>query len=345
MSKNNDFGSPRDELPRPALLQMVTGFWISQAIYVAAKLGIADLLKDGPKSTDALAKSTEASPRELFRLLRFLASEGIFAEVENGFFELTPLAAYLQTDTPGSLRSLVIYYGEETYQPWGSLLHSIKTGETAFNHVNKSGVFQYLAQRPESAAIFNQAMTEYTVEESTAVIAAYDFSEFEKIVDVGGGQGSFIAAILKANTKPKGVLFDLPQGIEGAEGYLEAAGLIDRCNVIGGDFFESIPGGGDAYIFKNIIVNWDDERTVAILKNCHSAMADNGKLLIVEVSVASSRNVPSFSKLFDLHMMVMTGGRGRTEEEFQTLFSATGFKLTNIISTESQVSIIEGVRI
>jgi tRNA A58 N-methylase Trm61 len=324
---------------------MITGFWTSQAIYVAAKLGLADLLKDGPKSSDVLAKSTETSPRELFRLLRFLTSVGIFAEVENDFFELNPLAAYLQTGTPGSLHSLVIYYGEETYQPWGSMLHSIKTGETAFNHVHKSGIFQYLSQRPESAAVFNQAMTEYTAEESTAVMNAYDFSKFNKIVDVGGGQGSFLQAILKANDKPKAVLFDLPQGIKGAKAHLETAKLVDRCEVIGGDFFESIPSGGDAYIFKNIIVNWDDEQTVAILKNCHNAMVDNGKLLIIEVSVTLSKNVPSFSKLFDLHMMVMTGGRGRTEKEFQTLFAAAGFKLTNIISTESTVSIIEGVRI
>ncbi len=345
MSTQDDFRNPGDVQSRSALLQMITGFWTSQAIYVAAKLGIADLLKDGPKSSDALAKSTKTSPRELFRLLRFLASIGIFAEVGNGSFELTPLAAYLQTETPGSLCSLIIYYGEETYQPWGSILHSIKTGETAFNHVHKGGVFQYLAQHPESAAVFNQAMTEYTAEESTAVMTAYDFSKFNKIVDVGGGQGSFIAAILMANAKPNGVLFDLPQGVEGAKDHLEATELTDRCEVIGGDFFESIPSGGDAYIFKNIIVNWDDEQTVALLKNCHDAMADNGKLLIIEVSVTLSKNAPSFSKLFDLHMLVMTGGRGRTEEEFQTLFAATGFKLTNIILTESPVSIIEGVRI
>lgn len=188
-------------------------------------------------------------------------------------------------------------------------------------------------------------MTEFTTQESTAVITAYDFSKFDKVVDVGGGQGSFIAAILKANSRPKGVLFDLPQVIEGAKGHIEAAGLADRCKVIGGDFFESVPSGSDVYILKNIIVNWDDERSVALLKNCHRDMAENGKLLVIEVSVISPRNVPSFSKLFDLHMLVMTGGRGRTEAEFRALFAAAGFKLTNIIPTESPVSIIQGVRI
>ncbi len=345
MSAQDDFMNLSDVQSRSALLQMITGYWTSQAIYVAAKLGIADLLKDGPKSCDILAKSTETSQRELFRLLRYLASIGIFAEVEDTFFELTPLAAYLQSETPSSLRSLVIYYGEETYRPWGSILHSIKTGETAFNQVHSSGVFQYFAQHPESAAVFNQAMTEYTAEESIAVINAYDFSKFDKIVDVGSGQGSFMATILKANDKPKGILFDLPQGVGGAKKHLETANIMDRCEIIEGDFFESIPSGGDAYIFKNIFVNWDDERCIDILKNCHHAMAENGKLIIVEVSVISPKNAPSFSKLFDLHMLVMTGGRGRTEAEFQALFAATGFNLTNIIPTESPVSIIEGVRI
>ncbi len=341
----DDLINSNDMPPKVALLQMITGFWISQAIYVAAKLGIADLMKDGPKSSNAIAKSTETSPREIFRLLRFLSSAGIFAEADDGHFELTPLAECLQTGVPDSLRSLAIMYGEETYQAWGGVLHSIKTGETAFNHVHKSGVFQYLAQHPESAVVFNQAMTEFTAEESTAVITAYDFSKFDKIVDVGSGQGSFISAILMANPKLKGILFDLPQVVEGAKMHIEAAGSAERCEVKGGDFFEAVPNGGDAYILKNILVNWDDEQCIALLKNCHRAMAENGKLLIIEVSVISSKNMPSFSTLFDLHMLVMTGGRGRTKAEFQALFAAAGFKLTNIISTESMVSIIEGVRI
>jgi hypothetical protein len=341
----DSFGTIGDEQSRSEVIQMITGYWTSQAIYVAAKLGVADLLKDGPRSCDALANSTETSRRELYRLLRYLASIGVFAELDNAFFELTPLSAYLQSETPSSLQSLIIYYGEETYQPWGSLLHSIKTGETAFNHVHNGGVFQHFAQHPESAAVFNQAMTEYTAQESTAVINAYDFSKFENIVDVGGGQGSFIATILKANDAPKGILFDLPQGIVGAKEHLEQADLLDRCEIVEGDFFESIPSGSDAHVFKNILVNWDDEQCVEILRNCHHAMAENGRLIIVEVSVLSPKNAPSFSKLFDLHMLVMTGGRGRTEAEFQALFTATGFKLSNIIPTKSPVNIVEGIRI
>lgn len=344
MSIQDNFKSSNDIPPRLALLQMITGFWLSQAIYVSAKLGVADMLKDGPKSCDELAKSAEVSSRELFRLLRFLASLNIFAEDEEGRFELTPLAANLQSDVPGSLRAMAIMFGEEIFQAWGDVLHSIKTGETAFDHIYKSGHFQYLAQHPEAATVFNQAMTEFTRQESNAVITAYDFSHFEKVVDVGGGQGSFLASILKANPKLNGVLFDLPQVIEGAKGYIEAAGLMGRCTISGGDFFETIPDGGNVYIFKNIILNWDDEQSVTILKNCRRSMTEHSKLLVVE-AVIPPRNVPSFSKLLDLHMLVVTGGRGRTEAEFIALFTAAGFKLANIISTQSPTSVIEGVPI
>ena len=219
------------------LLQLTIGSWISQAIYVAAKLGIADLLASGTKSNDELAASAGASPRELYRLLRFLAGAGIFAEVEDDYFELTPLAMPLRSSVPGSVRSVVIYYGEEVYRVWGDLLHSIRTGETAFNHAYNSEVFPYMAEHPETAAVFNQAMTEWTANESTALMTAYDFSKFQRIVDVGGGQGLFLADLLRADPRLKGVLFELPQTIEGAKGQIEAAGLAERCEVIGGDFF------------------------------------------------------------------------------------------------------------
>lgn len=343
MTENN-LKNSNNVPPKLALLQMTTGFWISQAIYVAAKLGIADMLRDSPKSSDELAYLTGTLPRELYRLLRFLASVNIFAEDEDGRFGLTPLAEGLQTGVPGSLSAMAIMYGEEIYRAWGDLLHSIRTGETAFDHVYKCGHFQYLAQHPEAAVVFNQAMTEFTDQESTAILSAYDFAPFDKVVDVGGGQGSFIAAVLKANTKLKGVLFDLPQVIEGATESIKAAGCGDRCEVSGGDFFASVPGGGDVYIFKNILLNWDDEQSVAILKTCRRAMPESGKLLVIE-AVIPSGNVPSFSKLLDLHMLVVTGGHGRTEAEFQTLFTAAGFRLTNITPTQSPTSVIEGVPI
>lgn len=344
MSLQDDVNKPLDPKPGPALLQMITGFWISQAIYVAAKLGIADMLQDGPRSSAELAKSAAMSPRQLHRLLRFLASVGIFAADEEGRFALTPLASGLQSDVPGSLRALAIMYGEEIYQAWGDLLHSIQTGETAFNHVFKSGHFHYLTQHPTAAAVFNQAMTGFSTQESTAILKAYDFAHFDKVVDVGGGQGSFIAAILNANPRLIGVLFELPQVITGAEGHIAASGIANRCQVIGGDFFQTLPGGGDVYILKNILLNWEDEQCVTILQNCRRAMTKQGKLLVIE-AVIPPGNVPSFSKLLDLHMLVVTGGHGRTEAEFRAIFAAAGFELTNIIPTQSPASIIEGVAV
>jgi len=334
------------DVPLPvALLQMVTGYWVSQAIYVAAKLGIADLLKDGPKNCDELAKATRTHARSLYRLLRGLASVGVFAEVENGRFGLTPLGEYLQTGIPGSVRALTIRYGEEHYRAWGDLLHSVRTGEIAFNHAFGMGFFQYLAQNPEAAAIFSEGSAEITTRVSTAVVAAYDFSQFGKIIDVGGGNGALIISILKANPKISGALFDLPHVVEDAQKHIEAAGLTGRCEVVAGDFFESVPSGGDAYILKSVVHDWDDERATKILKNCHRAMAENGKLLLVE-SVIPPGNEPFFGKLLDLNMMVVSSGCERTEAEYRALFAAAGFKLTNVIPIQSPfaLSVIEGAR-
>lgn len=344
MSTQNDLGKPNDAQSRTALLQMITGFWVSQAIHVAAKLGIADVLQDGAKSSEELAESFSVSPRELFRLLRFLASLGIFAETQDGRFELTPLARGLQTGAPGSLRAMAIMYGEEIYRAWGDLMHSIRTGETAFDHVFGSGHIQYMAQHPAAAAVFNQAMTEFTAQEATAVIRAYDFARFDTIVDVGGGKGSFLTAILKANPAVQGVLFELPHIAHSAQESIETAGLAGRCQVAGGDFFVTVPSGGDAYILKNIILNWDDDQSVAILTNCRRAMAEQGRLLVIE-SVILPPNVPSFSKLLDLHMLVVTGGQGRSQTAFRALLAAAGFELLDVISTRSSTSVIEAAPI
>jgi hypothetical protein len=328
------------------LLQKISGAWISQAIYVAAKLGIADLLKDGAKSSEALAKATDVDPDSLYRVLRALASIGLFAERENRHFELTPLAEYLQSDIPGSMRAIALMFGSEEWrwQPWGDILYSVKTGKPSFDHVFGMPVFAYLAQNPEAAAIFSEAMTSFTVMFSDAVIAAYDFSSIKTLVDVGGGQGSFLAAILKANPTLKGIVYDLPTVIAGAKPQIEASGLEGRCDMIAGDFFESVPAGADAYILKSVIHDWDDEHAIAILKNCHPAMTENGRLLLIE-NVLPSGNAPSFGKFLDLEMLLITpGGRERTEAEFRNLFEAAGFNLTKITPTQSQLSVIEGVK-
>ena len=333
-----------DVPPQMALMQMMTGYWVSQSIYVAAKLGIADLLKDGSKTSDELAATTGTHAPSLYRLLRALASVGLFIEDEKGRFTLTPLAAALQT-AAGSARAMVLHLGERpSWQAWGDLLHSVRTGATAFPHANGMEVFPYYGQHPESQEPFNQAMTEYSEAVSGAVAEAYDFSQFGKVVDVGGGHGGLMTVILKRNPAVKGVVFDLPVVVGGTCSRIEAEGLADRCEVIGGDFFGSVPGGGDAYTLKTIIHDWDEERAGAILRNVHSAMNENGRLLIIE-TVIPVGNEPSLSKLSDVHMMVMTGGRERTEGEYGQLLESAGFKLTRVIPTESVVSIVEGVRI
>jgi hypothetical protein len=327
-------------------MQMISGVWVTQAIYVAAKLGIADLLKDGAKSSEELANSIAVDAQSLYRVLRALSSVGIFAERENRQFELTPLAEYLKTDVPGSLRAIAIMFGGENWrwQPWGEILYSVKTKKPAFDHVFGMPIFPYLNQNPEAAAIFDQAMTSISAKDIPAIASGYDFSSIKTLVDVGGGHGSLLAAILQANPTIKGMVYDQAAVIAGAKQYLETAGLNGCCEAVAGNFFESVPSGGDAYMMKHIIHDWDDERAIAILQNCHRAMPDNGKLLVVE-HVIPPGNEPSLGKFLDLEMLVMSsGGRERNADEFDKLFAAAGFKLTNIVPTQSPLSIIEGVK-
>jgi ubiquinone/menaquinone biosynthesis C-methylase UbiE len=331
--------------PQLAVLQMASGYWVSQSIYVAAKLGIADLLKDSPKSCDELATATGTHAPSLYRVLRALASLGVFAETQPNHFTLTPLAACLQSDVPDSIRAYVIMQGEEHYQAWGDLLHGVQTGGSPFEHIYGMNLFDYLAQNPESAKIFDESMTNLSVIESAAIAASYDFSSIQTLVDVAGGEGLLIASILKSNPTLKGVLFDRPYVIERAKRFLEAEGVLERCQLAAGNFFESVPEGGDAYILKHIIHDWDDERAIAILKQCHKVMPDNGKVLVAE-QVIPPGNEPFMGKLLDLHMLVMTpGGRERTEAEYRALFEKAGFKLTRIVPTQDEVSIIEGIRV
>jgi ubiquinone/menaquinone biosynthesis C-methylase UbiE len=277
--------------------------------------------------------------------LRALASLGVFAETELNHFTLTPLAACLQSDVPDSFRAFVIMLGEEQYRAWGEFMHSVQTGDSSFEHIYGMNLFEYLAQNPESAKIFDESMTNASVVESAALAASYDFSSIQTLVDVAGGEGHLIASILKSNPTLKGVLFDQPYVIERAKRFLEAEGVLERCHLAAGNFFESVPEGGDAYILKYIIHDWDDERAIAILKQCHKVMPDNGKLLVAE-KVIPPGNQPFMGKFFDLHMLVMTpGGRERTEAEYRALFEKAGFKLTRIVPTQREVSIIEGIRV
>jgi len=343
MNEHNQQTASADIPPPVALLQMMTGYWISQAIYAAAKLGIADLVKEGPKPCQELAQATGVPSQTLYRLLRALASVGIFSEGEDGRFGLTRLAEYLQTGVLGSMRAFALLQSELQYRAYGEILHSMKTGETAFNLVCGQELFPYLTQHPTAAAIFDEAMTGYTTQVSAAVLAAYDFSQFGTLLDVGGGHGILLTAILKANPALRGVLFDLPHVAEDAQKRMAMAGLAERCAIRAGDFFDAAPSGGDAYLLKWIIHDWDDERAVAILKNCHRAMVENGKLLLIE-AVIPSGNTPFFHKFVDLTMLVIAGGRERMEAEYRALLAAANFRLTQILPTPSEMSVIEAVR-
>ncbi len=336
--------------PRLVLVQMLTGYRVSQAIYVAAKLGITDLLRNDPQPCAELAKATGTHAPSLCRLLRLLASAGVFAEQEDGRFALTPIGECLRADVPGSFRSVALFLAGPTTinRMWSDLLFSVQTGETAFDHVFGVGPFQYFAQHPEEAAIFNEAMASMTTQIATAVPSAYDFSSFRTIVDVGGGLGVLLSTILKANPALRGVLFELPHVAESAKKPIEAAGLAARCEVIGGDLFEAVPGGADAYILKSVIHDWDDPHSLTILKNCHRVMPPQGKLLLVELVLPARMEQSAINQIFaelDVTMLLGPGGRERTEAEFSALFAAAGFKLTRIIPLEASLpSLLEGVR-
>ncbi|MBW4562903.1 MAG: methyltransferase [Mojavia pulchra JT2-VF2] len=331
------------------LIQLLSGMYVSQAIYVAAKLGVADLLKDGAKSSDDLAKSTEVDAQFLYRLLRALATVNIFIEVGDRYFELTPLAICLQKDAPGSMRSMALAMGEDwNWQCLGNLFNAIKTGVPAFEHQFGMSMFDYFVEHPELGRNYYEAMTHHSAIINDAILDAYDFSSISKLVDVAGGYGTLLAAILKANPNLTGILFDLPTVIERAKktDYLQKEELTGRYQLVGGDFFKSVPGGGDTYILKSTIHNWDDNRANQILQNCYHAMPTNGKLLVIDPVVPPGNERYFSVKLMDLQMLIGTnGGRERTADEFQKLFTEAGFHLTKIISTKSSCSIIEGVKI
>ena len=322
------------------MLQIISGFWISRAVYVIAKLGIPDLLKSGPKTAEELANATKMHAPSLYRVLRALASVGVVSS-QGEQFALTPLSETLVTDAPGSLRWFTVSeLGQEHYPAWGNLMQSVKTGDIAFDQFFGVDIWTYFQQNPEDAAVFNDSMTGVTAAANEEIMTKYDFSGFKKVVDIGGGHGGLITSILKKNSHVRGVLFDAPQVIEGARPKIEAAGLADRCETVSGDFFKSVPAGGDAYVMKWIIHDWDDQKAITILRNCRNEMRPNGKLILVDCVVPET-NEPHFSKFIDLNMLVMTGGKERTKEEFEQLLADAGFKLLRVIPTDVPTSIVE----
>jgi SAM-dependent methyltransferase len=334
--------------PQMALYEMAIGYYVSRALYLAAKLGIADRLRDGPRHFGELAEATGTHAPSLNRVLRLLASVGVFAEQEDGKFALTPLAEALRTDVPGSSHAMVqLFSGPRIQESWGDLEYCVQTGEPAFRKHGISDPFAAIARSPEDAARFDAAMADFTRLVAIAVAATYDFSPFRTVVDVGGGNGTLLIGILNSNPKLHGIVFDMPPAAERATKNISESGLADRCKAIGGDFFEDVPSGGDVYVLKHVIHDWNDDRAVKILANCRRAMPESGKLLIVEGVYPERINQSLDGRAAaanDVNMLVNTGGRQRSEEEFRSLYDAAGFELTRIVSTPARISVVEGAR-
>jgi len=327
------------------MLDLTIGHWIARLTYVAAKLKLADLLKDGPRTAAQLATATGVQAPALYRVLRTLASVGVFAETKGGRFKLTPLAATLRSDVPGSMRAFAIMINEKyTWDSWTELLHGLKTGEIPFVKAHGVHPFKYLEQHPDDLAVFGESMTSLSGTENPTIAAAYKFSAIRTLVDIGGGHGSLLATILKVNPKLKGVLFDQPSVIARAkqDQHITAKGIAERCTLESGSFFEAVPAGGDAYIMKYILHDWNDEQCVKILANCRAAMNEKGRVLVVD-NVIPPGNDPSWGKLVDIQMLVI-GGRERTKQEFAGIFKQAGLKLMRVVATKCPLSIIEGVR-
>jgi SAM-dependent methyltransferase len=334
--------------PQLVLYQMVIGHYLSRALALAAKLGVADQLRDGPRPADTLAEASGTHAPSLRRLLRFLASVGVFEEREDGRFALTPLGECLRAGVPGSSRAMIMLFGGVGIQEnWKELEHCIRTGEPAYRKRGFSDPFAETARNPDDAAVFDAAMADFTRLAAIAVAAAYDFSAFRTVVDVGGGNGALLIGILKANPHLHGIVADQPHVVERARQQIAENGLAERCQAVGGDFFRDVPSGGDAYILKHVIHDWDDDRAHAILENCRNAMRPNTRLLIVEgvYPARIDRSLESRAAAAnDMNMLVSTGGRQRSEAEFRMLYERAGFALTRIVPTLARVSVIEGLR-
>jgi orsellinic acid C2-O-methyltransferase len=353
MSSGKEFPASKPDSPALppglALYYLGIGHYFSRALHLAAKLGLADLLEEGPRDAADLAAATQTHAPSLNRVMRLLASVGVFDDVGGGRFALTPLGDLLRSDAPGSMRAMItLVAGIGIQDNWKELEYCVRTGEPAFRrHSPDADPFTNMAKDPEAAASFDKAMATFAPQTSAAVVAAYDFSVFGKLVDVGGGNGALLIGILQANPKLRGVVFDLPHVAERAKENVMAAGMSDRCELVAGSFFERVVPGADAYLLKHVIHDWNDKQAAAILKNCREAMPEHGKLLIVE-GVYPARIDQSLAgrgaAANDVNMLVSTGGRQRSEDEFRELFAAAGMRLTRVVPTSARVCVIEGER-
>jgi len=325
-----------------ALLETAQGAWVTQALYAAAKLGIADELAHGPKTAEEVAARVGGDPDSVFRLMRMLAGRSVLRHRADGRFELTAMGQALRADVPDSLRSMVLFIGSpEHWAEWGELLHSVQTGQPAPEKLYGKSYFDHLDGAPEQAAMFNDAMSTMASLANDLVIPTYDFSGFRLIADVGGGHGRLLSAILRSTPQARGILFDLPSVIAGAGPVLDEAGVANRCAFEGGSFMDSVPDGADAYVLKSIIHDWDDDMAEKILRNVRTAISPNGRLLLLEL-VLPERATANWGAVLDMEMLVTVGGRERTRAEFASLLARCGFRLTRVVDTATpMMSIVE----
>ncbi|MCX6610826.1 MAG: methyltransferase [Acidobacteria bacterium] len=329
--------------PPQILFQMLTGAWVTKSLGVATELAIPDCLEHGPKSVTALAAETSTHEDSLYRVLRMLAAVGVFSELPQKTFALTPISQMLLSSNPQGMRNFVrmATFGEH-WDAWGSLLDVVRGGGIATDIAEGCDIWEHYRKNPDRAAIFDASMTDFTLQTNAAVVAAFDFSQHKRVCDVGGGHGWLIRAILEANPALEGIVFDQDYVADGARKMLAEAGLAARTTCVGGSFFEAVAEGADLYMAKNIIHDWDDEKSITILRQIRKVIPASGRLLLVEVMVGPA-NVPEPGKFMDINMLAMTGGRERTAEDFAALFAASGFSLGRVIPTHSLMNLIEAL--
>ena len=331
--------------PHAQLIQMASAYWVSKLLSAAAMLGLADLLAGGARSAADLAGPTRTHAPSLHRLMRTLASLGVLTEGDGQRFALTPLGAALKSGAPGSaLATVLTFGGPAMVGAFEQILHSLETGDTGFEKAMGLPIFDYFGAHPDEAALFSETMVGFHGAEPAAVAAAYDFSTFGTIVDVGGATGNMLAAILSRHAAPHGVLFDLPHVVTAAPALLHAHGVDARVTITSGSFFDGVPAGRDAYLLSHVIHDWNEAQCLTILGHCRKAMPETGRLLLVEM-VLPEGDAPHPGKILDMVMLVVPGGRERTAAEYAPLLHEAGFRIERVVPTESAVSVVEAVPI
>lgn len=334
-----------DPIAQDRAWMLVSGFRATQMVRAVTELRIPDLVSEAPLSADDLAASTGVQAEPLRRILRCLVAVGVFVETEEGSFGATPVSECFR-DQPGTLRGMALMLPNESYHAFGELMHTLRTGEPAFEHVFGMSRWEQLEHDAEKAATFNAAMQFGTEQVRDAVASSYHFADMGSVVDVGGGCGTLIAGVLRANPRMRGIVFDLTAGVAQADSYLRGEGVRDRCEIVTGSFFESVPNGHDAYLLKNIVHDWNDEKATAILATCRRAMKPDARLLVIEqVLPARAEDSPSSRRVLmaDVQMLVVLAGRERTESEYRNLLRGAGLRLTRVLPTPSRFQLIEAI--